>query len=54
MLLFSASGKLMMPEMVENFAKWGLADWIIIIALGEAISALLFLIPKQIFLEHFY
>jgi len=46
MLLFSAMGKFTMPEMADNFAKWGLSDWITIIAIGEIISALLFLIPK--------
>jgi hypothetical protein len=46
LLLFSAMGKFTMPEMAENFAKWGLADWLTIIAIGEIISALLFLFPK--------
>jgi len=46
LLLFSAMGKFMMPEMAENFTKWGLNDWRTIIAIGEIISALLFLFPK--------
>ncbi len=46
LLLFSAMGKFMMPEMAENFAIWGLGDWLTIIAIGEIISALLFLFPK--------
>ena len=46
LLLFSAMGKFMMPEMAENFTKWGLDDWRTIIAIGEIISALLFLFPK--------
>jgi len=46
MLLFSAMGKFMMPEMVDNFVKWGLGDWRIIIAIGEIVSALLYLFPK--------
>ena len=46
MLLFSAMGKFTMPEMAENFTKWGLGDWITIVAIGELISALLFLFPK--------
>ncbi len=46
LLLFSAMGKFMMPEMAENFTKWGLGDWRTIIAVGEIISALLFLLPK--------
>lgn len=42
--LFSASGKLFLhPEQMEQMH---LADWRIIIALGEIVSALLFLIPK--------
>ena len=46
MLLFSAMGKLTMPEMAESFAKWGLGDWIIVVAIGEIVSVLLFLFPK--------
>ncbi len=46
LLLFSAMGKFTMPEMAENFTKWGLDDWRTIIAIGEIISALLFLFPK--------
>ena len=46
LLLFSAMGKFTMPEMSENFTKWGLDEWITIIAVGEIISALLFLMPK--------
>jgi len=46
LLLFSAMGKFTMPEMAENFTKWGLDDWRTIIAFGEIISALLFLFPK--------
>ena len=42
--LFSASGKLFLhPEQMEQMK---LADWRIIIALGEITSALLFLFPK--------
>ena len=41
--LFSASGKLMSPEQMEQMK---LGDWRIIIAIGEIVSALLFLIPK--------
>ncbi|MEI8274228.1 MAG: DoxX family protein [Paludibacter sp.] len=43
LFLFSASGKLMHPE---QMAQMKLADWRIIIAIGEIVSALLFLIPK--------
>ena len=43
LFLFSASGKLMHPE---QMAQMKLADWRIIIAIGEAVSALLFLFPK--------
>ena len=46
LFLFSASGKFSMPEMAANFTEWGLGNWIIIIAIGELISALLFVIPK--------
>ena len=42
--LYSASGKLFLhPEQMEQMH---LADWRIIIALGEIVSALLFLFPK--------
>jgi len=46
LLLFSTMGKFTMLEMAENFTKWGLNDWRTIIAVGEIISALLFLYPK--------
>jgi len=46
LLLFSAMGKFTMPEMAENFTKWGLGDWRTTIAIGEIISAFLFLFPK--------
>ena len=39
-------GKFSMAEMAENFGKWGLSDWLAIIAIGEIISALIFLFPK--------
>ena len=42
--LFSASGKLFLhPEQMEQMH---LANWRVIIALGEIVSALLFLFPK--------
>jgi hypothetical protein len=41
--LFSASGKLMHPE---QMIQMKLGDWRIIIAIGEIVSSLLFLIPK--------
>ena len=43
LFLFSASGKFLHPE---QMAQMHLADWRIIIAIGEIGSALLFLIPK--------
>lgn len=46
MLLFSAMGKFTMPEMIDNFNQSGLGDWRVIIAVGEIISVLLFLLPK--------
>ncbi len=42
--LFSASGKLFLHP--EQMAQMKLADWRVIIALGEIGSALLFLFPK--------
>jgi hypothetical protein len=44
LFLFSAAGKLFLHP--EQMAQMHLADWRIIIALGEITSALLFLIPK--------
>ena len=42
--LFSAAGKLFLhPEQMEQMK---LADWRIIIAIGEIVSAVLFLLPK--------
>ncbi len=41
--LFSASGKFMHPEQMEQIK---LGDWRIIIAIGEIVSAILFLFPK--------
>jgi len=42
--LFSASGKLFLhPEQMEQMK---LGDWRVIIAMGEIVSALLFLFPK--------
>jgi hypothetical protein len=44
LFLFSATGKLFLqPEQMEQMK---LGDWRIIIALGEIVSALLFLFPK--------
>jgi len=43
LFFFSASGKFLHPE---QMAQLKLADWRIIIAIGEITSALLFLIPK--------
>jgi hypothetical protein len=42
--LFSASGKLFLHP--EQMAQMHLADWRIIIAIGEIGSAILFLVPK--------
>ncbi len=46
LLLFSVFGKLTNPEMQANMANWGLADWRIIIAIGELIATILFIIPR--------
>lgn len=46
LLLFSVVGKLALPEMEANFEAWGLSDWRIIIAIGELIATILFIIPR--------
>lgn len=43
LFLFSAYGKFTQPEMMEGMK---LGDWRIIIAIGEIVSALLFLVPR--------
>ena len=43
LFLFSASGKIMHPEQMEQMK---LGDWRIIIIIGEICSALLFLFPR--------
>src|SRR5579885_1052477 len=48
-LLFvaSAAAKLARAQpVVENMEKWGLGDFVILIGVGELLSALLFLIPR--------
>jgi hypothetical protein len=44
LFLFSAAGKLFLHP--EQMAQIHLADWRVIIAIGEIVSALLFLVPK--------
>lgn len=46
LLAFSVMGKFTIPEMAANFEKWGLGNWRTIIAIGELVSAILFLFPK--------
>ncbi len=47
MLLFSAVMKLVAVQpVVEVFSKWGLTNYMMIIGIGEAVSALLFAIPR--------
>ena len=47
LLLMSSSAKLMgSEELVTNFTKWDLIDWIVVIGIGELISGILFLIPR--------
>ena len=47
LLAFSALLKLSgAQEAVDGFEKFGLADWRIIIGIGEVCSAILFLIPR--------
>jgi len=43
LFLFSASGKFLHPE---QMAQMHLGDWRVIIAIGEIVSSLLFLVPK--------
>ena len=46
-LLVSASGKLFgMAKVVEMMQKWGLGNHLLLIGVGELVSALLFAIPK--------
>jgi hypothetical protein len=48
-LLFvaSAAAKLARAQpVVENFEKWGLGNYVILIGVGELLSALLFLVPR--------
>jgi hypothetical protein len=48
-LLFIASGagKLLRAEpVVEGMTKWGLGDQVLLIGVGELVSAVLFLIPR--------
>lgn len=48
---FSSAGKLFLHP--EQMAQMHLENWRVIIALGEIISALLFLFPGQTFTEHY-
>ncbi len=34
------------PQVLEAMQKWGLGDQVVLIGVGEAVSALLFLIPR--------
>lgn len=43
LFLFSATGKFLKPEQLEGIH---LGDWRVIIAIGEIVSALLFLYPR--------
>lgn len=52
LFLFSASGKLFLHP--EQMAQMKLANWTIIIALGEITSALLLLFRKTMFTEPCY
>jgi hypothetical protein len=46
-LLVSASGKLFgVAQVVEMMQKWGLGNHLLLIGMGELVSALLFAIPK--------
>ena len=47
LFLASASGKLLhAAQVMEPMQKWGLEDQVTLIGVGEAVSALLFLIPR--------
>ena len=47
LMVFTAILKLVGPkQLVEGFEKFGLADWRIIIGIGELVSAVLFLVPR--------
>lgn len=51
LLLFSGIGKIMASgdpeaEMYQNFARWGLEGKLLLIAAGEILAALLFVIPR--------
>ena len=46
LFLFSASGKFFNPEQMEQMK---LADWRVIIAIGEIVSALIFFLPRTNF-----
>lgn len=46
LLLFSVFGKLASPEMQANFEAWGISDWRVIIACGELMATILFILPR--------
>ncbi|MEQ9232420.1 MAG: DoxX family protein [Cyclobacteriaceae bacterium] len=47
LLLMSSSAKLMeSEELVSNFTKWNLIEWMKIIGVGELMSCMLFLYPR--------
>ena len=47
LFIASAAGKLSgAKQVVEMFEKWGLKDFVLLIGVGELVSALLFLIPR--------
>lgn len=51
LLLFSGIGKIMASgdpgaEMYQNFVRWGLEGKLLLIAAGEILAALLFVIPR--------
>ena len=51
-MIGSAIAKLVGPaQLIEGFEKFGLADWRIIIGIGELVSAVLFLVPRTAVLE---
>jgi uncharacterized membrane protein YphA (DoxX/SURF4 family) len=50
LFVFSGSGKFMMPEAAEHFARWGYPDWFrVLIGMAEIGGGLLLLVPRTAF-----
>jgi hypothetical protein len=47
LMIMSAFAKISgSEELVTNFTKWGLIDWLTIIGIGELAAAIIYLIPR--------